>query len=86
LLAGEIPARFVLETYRSIALSAATACLLEVLLVSLMRGVVPPHLPHLVVWTAGWAAALGMFFYWLAARLSMPPPAPRIANGDAEKE
>jgi hypothetical protein len=85
-LAGEIPTRFVLETYRAIALAAMAAVVFEIVLVSLLRGILLPNILNLLIWAAGWAALLGVLLYWLAAWLSTAPTTPRLTDDMMGKE
>jgi hypothetical protein len=78
LAAGEIPERFALESYRSVALATMVVALAELVLVHLFKGLVPQGGTNAAIWTAGWAVVGGPFLYWLVGRLTTPPPEPRL--------
>jgi hypothetical protein len=77
-LAGELPGRFVFESFRSIGLAIAAVALTEVGLVCLLRWTTPPGGIVVPVWTLGWAVILGPLLYRLVVRLSTPPPPPHL--------
>ena len=79
-VAGEIPTRFVVESYRTIGLAILAAALTELVLVCLMRGMMPPGGLNALIWMAGWAMIVGPSLYRLVVRLSTPPPVPRLPS------
>jgi hypothetical protein len=78
LIAGEIPERFALESYRSVAVATMGVALAELAVVHLLKGFVPPGGLNAAIWTAGWAVVGGPLLYWLIGRLTTPPPEPRL--------
>jgi len=85
-LAGGIPARFVIETYRGAALAIVTAALFELVLVSSIRGATPPNSLRVALWSAGWALVLGLLLYGLVRRWSAAPPISRLPKEILGKE
>jgi len=76
-VAGELPGRFVIESRRAVAVAVMVASVVELALVGIIRGIVPPGGLKMVVWAAGWAVVLGPPVYRALVRFSTPPPAPR---------
>ncbi|MBM3335380.1 hypothetical protein FJY63_12025 [Candidatus Sumerlaeota bacterium] len=77
-LAGEIPLRFVLESRRAIALATLACALLEIAMVSLLRGMTLSRAISAAVCACAWAVVLGPLIYRLAVRLSTAPPSQRL--------
>lgn len=83
-LAGEVPSHVIVETYRAVTLIAVAAALLEFVLFSLFRGILPPGGLRPAVWATGWVVAFAPLFYWLVERYN--PGSASMSRLPAEPE
>lgn len=77
-LAGELPGRVVIESYRAIGLAVAVVTLTEMTLLCLFRWLLPFGGINAPIWIIGWAVILGPSLYRFVVRISTPPPPPHL--------